>query len=317
MITDLLDTIIAHGDRGAAVSLSRVADIKKDMLDLKNGEFHPYWLDRMANHMTGDADKYIPADICFNPQSLISVAMPSPKVIIQFNFRGKPINCVLPPHYINGDSNNERVLQYIADYLMPSGYSAVTARTFPHKMLAVHCGLALYGRNNICYNDEFGSYMQIMTYISDLPCDETAWTPLGRMEICDGCSACVTSCPTGAIDWERRLVNSDRCITVVNELAGEFPEWIDKNAHNSITGCIKCQDCCPANKQNEGNVKMGVAFTEAETTEILNHKGDIPYSSSVDAKIESTGISREYTDISVLPRNLAALLQKNEPARTG
>jgi len=218
--------------------------------------------------------------------------------------------CCLP-HYNNWDSNNNRVFQYITDYLAPHGFSVVTARTFPQKLLAVRCGLGRYGRNNICYNDEFGSYMQIMTYISDLPCDDTEWLPLRRMERCDKCHACVISCPTGAIDTERRLVNSDRCITVVNELPGEFPEWIDENAHNSITGCTKCQDCCPANAHNKDNIKMGVAFTEEETTELLNHKGDIPYSASIDVKLEATGISREYTDMFVLPRNLAALLGKS------
>ena len=310
MTNGLLDEIISHGDRGAVVSFSRVADIKKDMLELKNGEFHTNWLDRMVNHITGDSDKFIQPDIGFTPQSLVSVVMPSPKVMIQFNYQGSLIACVLPPHYINWDSNNRRTLQYITDYLAPLGFSAVIARTFPQKMLAVHCGLAQYGRNNICYNNEFGSYMQIMTYITDLPCDETAWVPLRRMENCDRCYACATSCPTGAIDGEQQLVNSDRCITVVNELPGEFPEWVDKDAHNSITGCTKCQDCCPANVHNKKNIRMGVSFTEDETVEILNHKGDIPYSASVNAKLEATGISREYTDIFVLPRNLAVLLRK-------
>jgi epoxyqueuosine reductase len=310
MINGLLSEIISHGNQGAVVPFSRVADIKKDMLDLKDGEFRTSWLDRMANHVTKDTDEFIPSDIDFRSRSLISVVMPSPKVMLQFNYRNRLVNCVLPPHYINWDSNNMRTLQNITDYLAPHGFSAVIARTFPHKMLAVHCGLGQYGRNNICYNDKFGSYMQIMTYISDLPCIETVWFPLRRMERCDKCCTCVTACPTNAIDRERRLVNSDRCITVVNELPGEFPEWIDKDAHNSISGCTKCQDCCPANTHNKSNVKMGVTFTEEETAEILNHKGDIPYSTSVDAKIAATGISREYTDIFVLSRNLAVLLEK-------
>ena len=309
MTTGLVDTITAHGDRGAVVPFPRVADIKKDMLDLKNGEFHPSWLDRMAAHVTGGEDKFIPPDMSFAPRSLISVIIPGPKVISRFNYLGNAVDCVLPPHYTDWAANNRRALRCITDYLAPLGFSAVIARTFPHKMLAVHSGLAQYGRNNICYSDEFGSYMQIMTYISDLPCEETAWSPLRRMERCDKCRACVAACPTGAIDAERRLVNSDRCITVVNEFPGGFPEWLDKNAHNSIVGCTKCQDSCPANAHNKKNVKIGVEFTEEETTELLNHKGDSPYSSSVEAKLEAVGISREYTDISVLPRNLSMLLK--------
>lgn len=309
MINRLLDTITAHGHKGAVVPFSRVADIKQDMLDLKNGAFHTSWLDRMANYMTGEADNFIPGDIDFVPQSLISVVMPSPKAILQFHYRGRIIDCVLPPHYINWDLNNTKTLRYISDYLSLFHFSAVMARTFPQKLLAVHCGLGEYGRNNICYNSEFGSYMQIMMYISDLPCDEAAWFPLKRMERCDNCGACVTACPTGAIDGERQLVNSDRCITVVNEQPGEFPKWLNKDAHNSITGCTKCQDCCPANACNRDNVKTSLSFTEEETTELLNHKGDSSYSSFLAEKIAATGIPPEFTDVFILPRNLAALIE--------
>ena len=191
---------------------------------------------------------------------------------------------------------------------MPLGYSAARAVTLPHKLLAVHSGLALYGRNNICYGDEFGSYMQIMSYVSDLPCVEAQWFPLRRMENCEDCRACVIACPTGAIDTDRQLINSDRCITLANELTDDFPEWIDKDAHNSIIGCSKCQDCCPSNAHNKNNVKMGATFTEKETAELLNHMGSEPYSESLAAKIEETGLLQEYTNPNVLPRNLAVLL---------
>jgi epoxyqueuosine reductase len=165
--------------------------------------------------------------------------------------------------------------------------------------------LGQYGRNNICYTGEFGSYTQIMTYISSLPCDETAWLPIGRMERCENCRACVDSCPTGAIDSDRRLIDSDRCITHANESRENFPEWIDKNAHNSIIGCIKCQDCCPANVHNKNNITMGAEFTEEETTEFLNHKYGEPYTGSLAVKLEAAGILSMF--VTTMPRNLAVL----------
>ena len=184
------------------------------------------------------------------------------------------------------------------------------AVTFPHKILAVHCGLGLYGRNNICYNNEFGSYMQIMTYISDAPCDETVWRPLGRMESCDTCRACVNACPTSALDPNRQLIDSDRCLTLFNESANAFPNWLDSTAHNSIAGCTRCQDCCPANAHNKSNIIPGVSFTEEETIEILSNKADAPYSEAVAAKLDATGIFQDYVDPSVFPRNLSVLLQR-------
>ena len=236
--------------------------------------------------------------------------MPSPKVILQFNYRNKLIPCIVPPHYANWNLKNELTLQYLKNYLTPHGFSVSIVRTIPQKLLAAHCGLAMYGRNNICYNDEFGSYMQIMTYISDLPCKESKWFPIRQMEICKNCHACVSSCPTGAIDSSRELINSDKCLTLINELPEEFPDWIEKDMHNSIIGCIKCQDCCPGNEKNIENVKTGIVFTEEETTELLNHITGVPYTGSLATKIETIGLNQEYTNTDILPRNLAALLKK-------
>lgn len=307
MIDALLSEIVSHGDRGAVVPFSRIDDLKKDMTDLKNREYHTSWLDRMADWMTGGTDGFVPSDLRFKPLSLISVIIPNPKAMLYFQYQGKVIPCAVPPHYTHWDVKNKQVLQYIQNYLTPFGFSASIVRTIPQKLLAVHSGLCRYGRNNICYHDEFGSYMQIMSYISDLPCDDTAWFPIRRMKNCEKCSACVTACPTGAIDLSRRLIDSDRCITFFDDEPGEFPAWIEKDMHNSVVGCTRCQDCCPGNAQNKNNIAEGVTFTEEETTELINHKTDEPYTDSLAAKIESTGILLEY--VSVLPRNVAALLQ--------
>ena len=310
MIQDILDLINSHGNRGAIVPFSRINDLKNDMLKLKNGNFHTKSLDHMVNHFMGNDEKYIPNDIEFKPLSLISIIMPSPKVILQFNYRGRLIHCIVPPHYTNWNLKNELTLQYLKNYLTPYGLSVSIIRTIPQKLLAVHCGLALYGRNNICYNCEFGSYIQIMTYISDLPCNVSMWFPLKQMETCKKCHSCVSSCPTGAITLSCALINSDKCITLVNESPEDFPDWIDKDMHNSIIGCIKCQDCCPGNAKNIDNVKTGIAFTEEETTELLNHMSGEPYIGSLAAKIETIGVYQKYINIDVLPRNLAVLLKK-------
>jgi len=310
MTNALLEIIKSHGDRGAIVPYSRIGDLKADMLALKNEEYHMDWLDRMAKHVTGDGDRFIPADCGFVPRSLISIVMPNPKVMVQFQYRGRPVPCAVPAHYTNWERNNRRALQYLRDYLSPQGFSVAMTITLPQKLLAVHCGLALYGRNNICYNEEFGSYMQIMAYLSNLPCGEGPWVPLGRMKRCDICGACVAACPTGAIDPERRLIDSDRCITYFDELPGEeYPAWIDKDAHNSLFGCTKCQDCCPGNACNRDNVPAGAVFTQEETEALLACT-DGAYPDALAAKIDEMGIPPEYGRTGVLPRNLRALLEK-------
>lgn len=296
----LLKEIAAHGDRGAIVPVSRFDELKCEIEALKTVKYHTF-INWMASSMA------IPDELGFQPRSLISVITPSPKIIIGFTYRGKLIHCVVPPQYLDEGFKDNKVLQYINAYLEPFGHRAALFGKLPQKLLAVHSGLGLYGRNNICFHEEFGSYIRIISYISDLPCDETAWFPARLMDTCEKCHACVRACPTNAIELDHRIINTLNCLTTMNEIPGQFPEWVDKNAHNSLIGCMKCQDCCPANAHNKDNIVKGVTFSEEETTELLMHQEGERYSDSLAAKIKVSGF---YTDfLKVLPRNLAALLQ--------
>jgi len=309
MIEQLISEIASHGDRGAVVPFSRINDLKDNMTVLQDGEFHTDWINRMARHVTNEANKFIPPDTCFEPQSMISVVIPSKKAVFQFNYHGELIVCTVPPVETAFTQNNARVLQYLSDYLLPQGFSAVKAVSLPHKMLATHCGLGSYGRNNIFFSKEFGSYVQLMTFLTNLPCDEANWIPLNRMESCEECTKCVSSCPTGAIDPERQLINSDRCVTYFNERLEEFPKWLDKSAHSCLVGCMHCQDCCPENEKNKDNIRVGVSFSEEETRAILDTKSDERYPEALAAKLELALLMPEFNVPAVLSRNLAALLQ--------
>jgi epoxyqueuosine reductase len=309
MLEEMLSTIVSHGDHGAVVSYSYISDIKQDMLDLKSAGYHSDWLDRMVNHLADDADRFLPPELGFEPRSLISVAMPCSKMLLSFSYGGCLINAVVPPGYAGFYLENDRVLQYLSDFVVPRGYSVAKVPTLPHKLLAVHAGSGLYGRNNIFYSDELGSYGHLMTYLSDMPCSDSIWFPLRRMELCDQCFACVHACPTGAIDPDRRLIDADRCLTYLNELPQDFPKWLGDEAHSCVVGCMKCQDCCPANKRNKGNIRSGASFTEEETSELLSNTGHAPYSDALAAKIEGTDIPAEFSGPEILPRNLAALLR--------
>ena len=307
MLNGLLNLIRSHGGRGVVVPFSRTTDLQRELLELKNGDFHTTIIDMMSNHMNGDGIRFLPPDIGFEPRSVITIVMPVTKTTVFFTRSGELIPATLPPIYNGFDTLNETVTKYVSDHLTPLGFSA-TAAWLPQKMLAVHCGLAQYGRNNVTYSDEFGSYMQIITLVSDLPCDDGVWLPLTRMESCESCSACVNACPTGALDAQRRLVAADNCITAANENGGAFPDWAKAVAHNSVVGCTKCQDCCPANAHNRDNVVTGMTFTEEETAELLSNDGTIPFSETLAAKTAAVGISAYYCTPDVLPRNVAALL---------
>jgi epoxyqueuosine reductase len=301
MTKALLSEIIAHGDRGAVVPISHYDDLKREMEELKSENYHGF-SDWMAGAMV------IPNDLGFEPCSLISVVTPSPKVMVDFIYHGKPVHCIVPPQYSDEGVKDKEVLEYINAYLLPLGYRSALIYNLPQKLLAVHCGLGQYVRNNICFNDEFGSYIRVLSYISDVPYDRDGWLPIRRMDTCVQCRSCVTACPTKAIDPSQRIVNASICLTALNEVAGEFPDWLDTDAHNSLVGCMKCQDCCPGNAHNKNNIVKGFTFTEKETAELLSHQAGEPYSDLLAAKIEATvWISSGFSQL--LPRNLAVLLE--------
>jgi len=302
IIGGLLEKIAVNGGKGAVVPVERFYELKGELDSLKTEKYHAF-SDWLGNNMA------IPDDFNFKPRSLICVIVPSPRVMIEVNYHGESIQCIVPPQYLDANHRDNEFLQYINDYLEPFGYKAAFFDKLPQKLLAVHCGLGRYGRNNICYNEEYGSYIRILSYISDLPCEEAPWFPARRMDICEKCQACINACPTKAIDPDSRIVNALVCLTALNEDPRELPDWVDANAHNALIGCMKCQDCCPGNIHNKDNVVRGITFSEEETNELIMHKDkdNEPFSDSLDAKLRNEGFQPWF--LKVLPRNLRVLLK--------
>ena len=304
MTDEVLALIAARGARGAVVPVSRLDDLRQDLDNLRDGDFHTWWLDRRV----GLTDKFVPDTLDFEPQSVIVAVAPCTKVSMRFDNAGTPVDCLVPPTYTDLDAHETEILCALSEGLAPQGYSvALAGNRVPAKLLAAHCGLARYGRNNIAFSDDFGSFMGVLMYYSDMPCGDTAWHPLGRLPICERCHACVEACPTGAIDKDRHLIDADRCLTALNELPGEFPEWATPVMHNCLVGCMKCQDCCPVNAPFRTTVTQGAFFDEQATAELLAHRDGDTYSESLAAAIADAGFD-DYADL--LPRNLKVLVQR-------
>jgi len=297
------DVLAAHGANGAIVPISRLEDLRQDLDELQGGDFHTRWLDRRA----AIADEFIPDDLGFQPRSVILAVLPCKKVAVRFNDAGTPLECLVPPTYTDLDAPEAEVLRDLGEFLAPQGYSAaIVEYRLPAKLLAVHCGLAQYGRNNITFSDQFGSYMGVLMFFTDMPCDDGPWYPLRRLPICDKCHACVAACPTSAIDINRRIIDADRCLTALNEQPGEFPDWVTSGMHNALIGCLKCQDCCPVNVPFRALVTPGFCFDKAATNELLAHQEGDDFSAALVAQVTEAGLG-DYID--VLPRNLSVLLR--------
>ena len=81
-------------------------------------------------------------------QSLIIASIPQPQIKVIFLLEDKSYPVVIPPTYYSAVDNE--VADFLNTDLKPQGYQIEKVR-LPDKLLAVHSGLAQYGKNNITY----------------------------------------------------------------------------------------------------------------------------------------------------------------------
>jgi epoxyqueuosine reductase len=240
-------------------------------------------------------------------KSLIIAAYPQPELRMIFNWNGKPHKVSLPPTYIHYP--NARLERLLSNLLKPYGFQ-VAKTVLPLKLLAVRSGLGSFGKNNICYLPNWGSFHRLMAFFSDLPGEDEIWSESTMMRQCRNCTACLRACPTGAITSERFLIRAERCLTFLNEKKGRFPSWVDPSWHHCLFGCMRCQETCPLNKQVKNWIEDREEFTEQETALIMKKVplGQIP--ASTRKKIEGLCMTDEYE---LWSRNLSFLFMNAFP----
>ncbi len=287
-----------QGYKGQIVSVHRLSELEREIKHLHSHglfseEFYKKWLTSF---------KFNPPATLPGAKSLIVVAFPQPQHRAIFNWRGKRLPLLIPPTYLHyPDQKIEEILEGI---LNPLGFRLAKTE-LPLKLLATRGGLGSYGKNNICYIPGMGSFHRLMAFFSDLPFAEENWQDSKMMERCQNCSACLKSCPTGAITDERFLLRAELCLTFLNEGKGDFPSWINPSWHNCLVGCMNCQKVCPENKKFKGWIEDKEEFSEKETRLLLDgiSQNNLPIQTL--RKIENLDLI-EYFDL--LPRNLRVLI---------
>jgi epoxyqueuosine reductase len=248
----------------------------------------------------------LPQEI-LNSQSLIVVAMPRPPTRATFNWNGKQQSFILPPTYTAYDEKRLYIERLVAEAVGKEGYRIATP-ILPLKLLAVHSGIAEYGRNNITYSSGMGSFMRLTAVYSDMPCETDHWRKVQMMKSCQNCKLCQKVCPTGAISKNRFLLRAEKCITYHNEKKGNipFPSWISPEWHNCIVGCITCQKICPENKPFLQLIGETADFSEEETRLLLRGVPKEELSESTMKKLQTLSLTDYFDE---LPRNLSVLIK--------
>lgn len=289
-----------NGYKGRVVSIQHIDDLKKGIAV----HYNEGVIDKtLYDEYLADFNFEIPADFPA-VSTLIVTSAPQPQYRVSFTFKGGLYQFIMPPTYSHEtDGSVEDVL---LDVLRPQGFNLRRA-SLPEKLLAVHSGLAKYGRNNISYIEGLGSFYRLRTYYSDLPAVDDGWQELQLMEQCNKCRACVNKCPTRAIVEDRFMIQAEKCLTFHNERKDEFPDWIDRSWHNCLIGCMECQSVCPANKKLLHWYEEKESFTEEEGELILGGASHCQLPRETIGKLQRLYL---LDDLEIIPRNLNVLIQQ-------
>jgi epoxyqueuosine reductase len=237
-------------------------------------------------------------------KSIIVVSYPQPMLSVTFRWKGKEVKAVVPPTYYDAPKVTRLAREALKKAFSPREHKLVRA-ALPLKLLAVRSGLAKYGRNNITYIPEYGSFHRLTAFYSDYDSPVDYWQEKEALPLCSKCNACLKACPTGAIRKDRFMIKADRCLVFLNEknATEPFPSWVRPSAHNAIVGCMRCKKACPYNKGHlEWHEDRG-DFSEEETELLMMGKFRGSRAAAVEKKLNRLGL-----DLTIFPRNLKVLL---------
>lgn len=206
----------------------------------------------------GDAPKgFSPIDLYPQTQSVISIAL-------QVSKSAMALKTAIP--YTVGEilslQNSHRVAFDLVLYLENKGYEALMVPSEPYeywdaerqtgkglislKHIAHCCGLGVFGKNHLLYNEQYGSLIRLGAVLTNAHLDAD---DMIEKEICkSSCKLCITSCPAGAISESG--VDQLKCRSVCQgRTAKDDPIYV----------CNTCRCICP----NVSGVKANARAEEA------------------------------------------------------
>ena len=125
-----------------------------------------------------------------------------------------------------------------------NGRVFVDSAPIMEKPWAAKSGLGWIGKNTNLISQKIGSYYFLAEIIVDLEFEYD--TPV--TDHCGSCTACIDSCPTGALDIPYQI-DASKCISYLTiELRDEIPSDFNGKMDNWVFGCDVCQDVCPWNR---------------------------------------------------------------------
>lgn len=236
--------------------------------------------------------------------SLLVVATPHQRSVIALDLPGGAVEATIPSTYLS-DRITAKNNELLGAVLGPLGRLTEPA-LLPLKTLAACAGLGAYGRDNVLRVQGMGSYARLDAWWIDDDLGERNWGPPQILPRCAHCGACIRACPNGCFRDGAFGVDAPRCLTFLNEGAGDFPDWLPAGAHTAAIGCLRCQEACPENAKHRAAVERRFVF-DRKTSQALLEGTPVdalpPEAAEVVRLLELGGQEQK------LARNLSALLR--------
>ena len=181
-----------------------------------------------------------------------------------------------------------------------NGRVFVDSAPIMEKPWAAKSGLGWIGKNTNLISQKIGSYYFLAEIIVDLEFEYD--TPV--TDHCGSCTACIDSCPTGALDIPYQI-DASKCISYLTiELRDEIPSDFNGKMDNWAFGCDVCQDVCPWNRfsrkhneplfnPNQEIMKMGKKDWEELTEETF----EVIFKNSAVKRTKYKGLKRNISFI--------------------
>lgn len=303
------------GSMGALMCLatSRLFSMRKAAVDILAETNHDFkyrtvsvkhipelkaWMDKLdkAGRLTTnktwrsyiDSFQYSPPQSLPKAQSLIVMSTPLKISVIAFHTAGKKHTVMIPSGYVDDGLRLADYQNLLFDNGIVAKGSKMELARLPLKQLAVRSGLAEYGKNNITFVDDYGSYHQLLAFYTEQRMGDH-WGQLKMLRLCKGCSICLKQCPTQAIRSNDFIIDQGRCITLYNELPDPIPTWIPATVHNALVGCLKCQLPCPGDEDVSKSFWDLGEIAETDTAKLLSGKIDAETERFLKAKLKRVG----------------------------
>ena len=169
------------------------------------------------------------------------------------------------------------------------------------KAWAAKSGLGWIGKNTNLISQKVGSFYFLAEIIVDLEFEYD--TPV--TDHCGSCTACIDSCPTGAL-VKPYEIDASKCISYLTiELKDQIPSEFNGKMDNWAFGCDVCQDVCPWNRfsrkhneplfnPNQEMMKMG----KKEWEELTEETFEVIFKNSAVKRTKYKGLKRNISFIS-------------------